>query len=242
MTQRQAVKYLGTYLWKRERFGAVFTLIFAIYMGSIISLDIDSTWKEDEFPRVLGGMVDWIYLTMFPIFGMVMNKTSIGMWRDDYYTKRTAHWRTMPIPIAAIVQARYLQTAVVLPIISVVFLLLQYVVAPNLRESISLMQWIENGLIWICYAFIINVLFVLWELGYSGKLYCLFYFGFMLMMSILVAILTWQRVHLFQEMLKLTQEGHAPVIIIGLAITVAAAFWIGNKVTINRIKKRSITF
>ncbi|MCD9020591.1 hypothetical protein [Cohnella silvisoli] len=242
MTQRQAVQYICVYLWKRERFGIIFTLLFAIYMGSVISLSIDGNLENKEVPEVLNGIIDWIYLTMFPVFGLVMNKSAFGMWRDDYYSKRMAHWRTMPIPVASIVQARFLQTIVILPVIGICFLFLQYMIAPNLRDAVSPVEWLENGLIWMCYSFIINAMYVLLELGYSGKRYVLGYSGYMGVTAIVTAILTWQGIHLFEEVLRATEEGHAFVFIIGLGILAVVASWLSYRATINRIRTRSITF
>jgi hypothetical protein len=242
MTERQAVKYFGAYLWKRERFGIIFTFLFAIYIGATISYSVNGIFGEEEVPRILYGVIDWIYLTMFPIFGLVMNKSAFAMWRDDYYSKRLAYWRTMPIPLASIVRARFLQSLITLPIVGVVFILLQYAIAPNLRESVSLAQWLENGGVWLAYAFIVNALYVWLELGFSGKKYVLGYLGFMGLTAILCAALTWQNINLFQQVLRLIEEGYGTALIVGLAVAALAATWIGHRATVRRIRRRSMTF
>lgn len=242
MTQRQAVKYIGAYIWKRERLGTVFTLLFALYMGGVISFSVDEIWGEEEVPRMFNGMIDWIYLTMFPIFGLVMNKSAFGMWRDDYYSKRLAHWRTMPIPVASIVLARFLQSSITLPIIGAVFLLLQYLIAPNLREAVSPLQWLENGIVWFIYAYAVNALYVWFELGFSGKRYVQFYIGFMALMAVVAGILAWQGIYLFQDVLWVIDEGYGAALIFGLGIVAIAASWVGYRATINRIRVRSMTF
>jgi hypothetical protein len=242
MTERQAVIYFGAYLWKRERLGIIFTFLFAIYIGATISFSVDGFFGKEEIPRTLYGLIDWIYLTMFPVFGLVMNKSAFGMWRDDYYSKRLAHWRTMPIPIASIVQARFLQSFITLPIVGVVFIFLQYAIAPHLREAVSLAQWLENGVVWLAYAFIVNALYVWLELGFSGKKYVLYYLGFMGLTAILSAVLTWQGIYLFQEALRLIEEGYGAALIVGLAVAAIAATWIGHRATVRRIRRRSMTF
>jgi hypothetical protein len=47
MTERQAVKYLGAYLWKRERLGIIFTFLFAIYIGATISFSVDGFFGKE---------------------------------------------------------------------------------------------------------------------------------------------------------------------------------------------------
>ncbi|RED64738.1 hypothetical protein [Cohnella lupini] len=243
MSHRQALKFLGSYIWKRERFGLIFTLIFAVYLGAIISLNLDGLYGGyDQEPRAVNGITDWLYLTMFPIFGLVMNKSAFGMWRDDYYSKRLAHWRTMPIPIRAIVQARLLQSMLTIPISGTIFLVLQYAMAPHFRDAVSPAQWLVHGLIWGIYALIGNAYYVWLELGFSAKKYVVLYFGYMALTSILSIVLAWQKIYLFQGILRLIADGYGGVMILGLAIIAGLATWGGYRATIRRIKSRSMTF
>ncbi len=241
MGQRQAVAYIGAYLWRRERFGMLFTLVFAIYLGVINSTAIDGVLGgEEDVPRALNGLIDWVTLAMYPIFGMVMNKPSWNMWRDDYYSKRIAQWRTMPIPVASIVGARMLQSAVMLPIIGGVYLLAQYLLSPTLRDYVTPMQWIENGLIWMCYALILIPFIILMELGFAGKQYSLAYFGLMLTVALISIILTWQGVYVFQSVLNLIKDGYGPVTLLGMTFVAAASVTIGHRLTVGRVRRRSL--
>ncbi|QJD86824.1 hypothetical protein [Cohnella herbarum] len=241
MTERKAVSYIGVYLWRRERFGMVFTLLFSVYLGFIISTTVDALLdSSEEVPKWLNVMADWIYLMMFPTFGMVMNKAAWGMWRDDFYSKRLAHWRSMPIPAASIVKARMLQSAIMLPVIGTVFMVLQYAVAPHLRESVSPLQWIENGIVWACYGLVLIAVYVWLELGFSGKWYCIYYFGIMFLMAVVSIVLTWQGIYLFQEVLGIILRGYGGVLIAGMAIAAGAALWLSHRMTINRIRARSM--
>jgi hypothetical protein len=241
MTERKAVSYIGAYLWRRERFGMVFTLLFAVYLSLIISTTVDSLLdSSDEVPKWLNVMVDWVYLMMFPIFGMVMSKSSWGMWKDDFYSKRLAHWRSMPIPAASIVKARMLQSAVMIPIIGTVYMGVQYAIAPHLRESVTLLQWVENGIVWACYALVIIGVFIWLELGFSGKWYCIYYFGIMFLVGVVSIVLTWQGIYLFQEALGVIRRGYGGVLIAGMAIVAGTALWFFHRLTINRIRARSM--
>ncbi|WP_256758784.1 hypothetical protein [Cohnella sp. WQ 127256] len=243
MTQGQAVRHIGAYMWKRERLGIFFTLLFALYIASVISFSINGVWAQDgePFPRFFYIVIDSMYLIMFPVFGLVMNKSAMGMWKGDSYSKRLAQWRVMPVPLKAIVQARFLQSAITLPIIGTLFLLLQYLLAPNLREMVSPLQWVESGIIWGCYAFAINIVFAWCELGFDGKRYVQFYLGFMIFMTIVSILLVWQGVFLFQGVLEIIKEGHGVFLIIGLMIVAAIVTWMGFRATISRIRARSMT-
>ncbi|BBI31512.1 hypothetical protein [Cohnella abietis] len=242
MTQRQALKYIGVYLWKRERLGFLFTFIFAIYLGSINSASINGSLGDEEIPKVLNALMDWLYLTMFPIFGLAMNKSILAMWRDDHYSKRLAQLRTMPIPLASIVQARFLQTAFTMPVIGTVFIITQYLLSPNLRDAVSPMQLLVVDIIWIAYSLIINALYIWFELGFKGKRYVQFYLGFMLFMAIICAILTLQGVYLVHEVLWIVLEGYSAVAIALLVIVAIVVIWMCYRATISRVRTRSMTF
>lgn len=241
MSERKAVAYIGAYLWRRERFGMVFTLLFAMYLGFIISTTVNALLNpNEEVPKWLNVMVDWIYLMMFPIFGLVMNKSAWGMWRDDFYSKRLAQWRSMPIPATSIVTARMLQSAVMMPVIGAVFMVLQYATASHLRESVTPLQWIENGFAWACYALVIIAVYVWLELGFSGKRYCLYYFGIMLFLAVVSVVLTWQGIYLFQEVLEIIRRGYGWALILGMAIVAGAVLRLCHRMTVNRIRARSM--
>jgi hypothetical protein len=240
MSKRQAVRFLGAYLWRRERWGFIITLLFALYMGAVLSLSIDEIVAGENVNRFFYGLVDWIYLTMLPVFGLAMNRSALGMWRKDVYSKRIAYWRTMPIPVAAIVLSRLLQSTIALSVIGVFFVALQYVLAPHLRAEFTLPQWLESGAIWLCYAFVINALYLLLELGYNGKKYVQWYFGYMGLSAIAVTLLNLWGANLFTKLLNLTDHGPYVVVLIGMALLALVVTWVGCRMTIVRIRSRSI--
>lgn len=207
-----------------------------------MSFSVNGLMSDEKIPEFLNGLVDWIYITMFPTFGMLMNKTAFAMWKGDVYSKRIAHWLTMPIPLSAIVQVRILQTVFMLPVIGLSFLLFQYILAPELRAEVSVLQWLGAGAIWICYAFVVNAFYTLLEFGFDGKRNVLFYMAFMVFTLVLSAVLTWQDVHLFQGVLRLAGSGQYALLIVMLAATAMIATWAGYRATLTRLKTRSLTF
>ncbi|MFC4601207.1 hypothetical protein [Cohnella hongkongensis] len=241
MNQRQAVAYIGAYLWRRERFGMLFTFLFAVYLGAINSTAVDGILDGDkQMPTALHGFLDFLNLTMYPIFGLVMNKSSWGMWRDDYYSKRLAQWRTMPVPVSAIVWARMLQSGVMMPIVAGIYLLLQYAISPQLRGYATPVQWLENGLIWLAYATIIVVLLIGFELGFTGKQYFLMYLGIMALAGVIVTVLTWQGINIFKTVLDLTRNGYGWALLLTLSCVAVFAVGLGHRLTVDKIRARSL--
>jgi len=241
MTERQAVRYIGTYLWRIERYGMIFTLLFAAYLGIVLGTAVDELVKPDEEHPAIGHiLVEWIYLSMFPIFGLVMNKFSWGLWKDDAYSRRLAHWRSMPIPVSSIVKARMLQSLVTAPIGAIIFMGIQYAIGPSLRDAVTPLEWIGNGAVWTCYAFAILAFIVWLELGFSGKIYCIYYFALMFLLAAISVTLNLLGIHLFMETLELVRQGYAWVLIAGMAAVAVASLAAFGRLTENRVRGRSL--
>lgn len=241
LSQTRAICFIASYMIRREWIGVVVTLVFALYVGGFLSLPIDDMLKEAEAPAVLIGTTDWIYLTMFPCFGMVMNKTVFAMWRDDFYTKRLAYFRTMPIPLSAIIQFRIIQSVIMLVLIGSVFLLLQYLLSPSLREAASLSQWFTAGLVWLFFSILVNAAYTYLELGFNGKRYAQMYLAMMLGLAIVVSLLTWQEIHLFLEVLQLAKSDFALGWVALFMLLAIAGAWLGYRLTLERVRRRSIS-
>ncbi|MFC5470212.1 ABC-2 transporter permease [Cohnella suwonensis] len=242
MSEKQGIRIVSLNLWRRERIGMMFTLIFALYIGGVISLSLNATIGGEEDAAAGSGLIDWIYVTMFPIFGTIMSKSAFGMWRDDHYSKRLAHWRTMPIPIEAIVKARFLQTLYVLPSVGAAFLLLQYGVSEKLREALSPLQLAEFWVVWLGYSVAANALLILWELCYSGKRYTIYYFLCMAASAVACAVIAWQGGFIFIGLLNEIGDGYGWAYMLGSAGLAIVGTWLGYRVTVRKIRKRSLTF
>jgi hypothetical protein len=242
LTQRQAVRHLGSYLLRREWIGILVTFLFALYTGGFSSFSVNALVGGEEIPRFMAGIVDWMYLMVLPVFGTIMNKTIFATWRDDVYSKRIAHWLTMPIPPSAIVQVRILQTAIMLPAISLVFFLFQYVLAPELRANVPVTNWLETSVIWMCYSFVISAVYGLAEFGYNGKLYVKVCLGHMLITAVISIVLTSMDVHLFQAVIDFSRNGNMAVLVGASVMLAVLATWFGYRATLARLRTRSLTF
>lgn len=241
MTQRHAVQALLIYLWRREWIGQIFTVLFAIYMGLMISQTVGGLVGRDaDVPVGLYGLVDWFYLTFVPVLGLPMSKAAWGTWRDDPFSVRLAQWRTMPIPLDAIVKSRMLQSALLLIVSNTVFILLQYVFSSGIRAVVTPGQWALVGLFWSLYAAAVLAMAIWAELGLSGKMYCFLYLGHMILTGVLSILLAWRQISVFEKVLETVKNGNGPVLIAGAAIAAGLAIWIGFRLTVRRIGMRSM--
>ncbi|TJY40801.1 hypothetical protein E5161_16820 [Cohnella pontilimi] len=241
MTGWKAVWTIARFGWKRDWIGVMITFLFAMYVGGSIAFNLQYLLTENEPLWAMNMLVDWLYLMTFPAFGCLMNRTSFAIWRDDVYTRRIAHWRTMPIPLASIVQARLLQSVFQLPLIGFPFLFLQYALSPGLQELVSPMQLAAVGVIWICYSVVVNTVLVWLELSTSGKRYVQGYLMFILLCVAAAVICRLADVQLFRETLKLIESGQygwLPV----FAVIAGACGYAGYRMTLRTMRNRPYVF
>ncbi|WP_123043209.1 hypothetical protein [Cohnella candidum] len=241
MSGWKAAWAMAMFGWRKEWLGMLFTFLFALYCGGMTGVSLNELLSDPAGSSGMFVMVDWMYLMVFPAFGLLMNRTAFKISRDDVYTKKIAHWRTMPIPLQTIVKARMLNALLMVPIIGLAFLLLQYGVSSALRDRMSLVGWLAAGFVWMCYAFAMNAVLIWLELGCSGKRYVWYYWGFVAACMIVSAILAFGGVHLVRETMIQIDAGHYYILPAGLAIA-AAALYAGYRLTLKRMRERSYVF
>ncbi len=242
MTYWKAVRLLTGQLWRREWLGMSATVVVALYMGSLLSLNLNAMFTDEKMPEGLRGFVDWIYLLLIPCLGMVMNRTIFTTWREDSYTKRLALYRAYPIPPSAVVGSRFTQFLLLVPINTAIAMTLEYAMSSDMRGAVSGVRWFEFAVIWACYSLIVNAAHVLLELGVSGKRYVqgyLVWYGFV---TASVVALTLAGIHPFMEVLKWTESEYAPAVVAVAVACAVLAIRAGYRAAVKRIANRSISF
>jgi len=236
----QAVRTVFVFEMKREWFGVVVTTLFALYFGIVFVFTVHPG-ANGEPAVFMSGMRDWVYLFSFPLFGCLMHRTVFHYWRHDPFTKRIAHFRTMPVPVAAIVGARYAQSLLMQFLAGGMFLAWQFIVSTDLQKLAGIGQWIAAGLVWIGYGMLVQTFYIYLELGCSGKTFVLYYAAYTAAMGAAGIALGLAHESLFLDVLRAVQR--YPVMCI-LAVWVAAALAarIGRRLTMERMRRRRYTF
>ena len=230
-------------MFRMEWLGMLATLGFAVYMGTMMSFIMGDLYGEEVSGR-LPYIVDWLYLVMMPILGSVMNRTVFGIWRSDGYTKRLALLRVYPIPIGVIVGARIVQSILLILVSTAVVLSLIYTLSPELRDAVSAGNWINFGILLICYSLISNLFFVWLEIGHSGRIYLLGYFAWLALVTIAVIASDLLGVddQAFAAALRWTESDVSAAIWPCGLILSSIAIWIGYRWIVGRVGTRSVTF
>jgi hypothetical protein len=237
MTSWKAAYAVTAFELRREWGGLVLTCLFSLYFGFIFTgLDIQSE-TSDGSARTMASLMNWVCLFGFPLFGSPMSRNSFHCWRDDPFTRRIAHWRTMPIPVPTIVRARYLQSIAIMIIFGGLFSALIYGFHDGIRDLAGPGEWIASTVVWIAYGLIVQIGYILLELGFNGKTYMKWHFAFTLGGFAVSALAGWYEVNVLIQLTRAVVDLPVPMVVGGLVL-LAAALWIGSRLTVSRMRSR----
>lgn len=162
--------YLAKHELIKDGWRSLYTLLFVGYL-----LLFTVPLLNDVIDGKDGGMSSWatdfIYLTILPILGFVMNQTMMRYWKENSYTKKMAQWRTLPISSRQIALGRIIQLAVVLFFAQLLYFILQFIFVRYMGADISAGHFALYALFWFGYSLTVSIGYVYWEVGHSGKMY-----------------------------------------------------------------------
>lgn len=201
----QGAWHIAKHELQRDKFGLVFTLLFCLYISILTTGVYDF---NGESLGVTTWALDLIFVITFPSLAFVMSRTTFRMWREDTISGKLAQWRALPIPLNHLTLGRLIQLVIVLTPVMIIFFTTQYVMMANMREAVSLAVYVEHGLFWYCYALGMAVMYVYWEVGFSGKYYSLFCYSVIPVLGVVIVILKLAGVSIVQGILNELQAGH----------------------------------
>lgn len=241
MSGWKAVRKLAGFQWRQEWYGFFFMLALGLYVGWMVSMLMGDAAEQNGVAMPMATAIDLLYLVMYPAFGQCMNRTSFRIMREDTYTRQIAHWRTLPIPLTAIIQARLLRCVLFVPGLGLLFTYLQYAFAPELRVLLGLGEWLAFAWLWVCYGLIMDALIVWLEMGTSGKAYMWTYWGIMAAYGLAVVITALNGVTLVGETIELIANGQYGWLL-AFTVLAAAALAASYRLTLRRMRRRPYYF
>ncbi len=183
--------YLAKHELAKDRWKSLFTLFFIGYL-LLFTVSLINDGFEGENGSFGNWSLDFIYLSILPVLGFVVNKTMMRSWKENSYTRKIAQWRTLPISSKQIALGRIIQFTIVLFAAQLVFFLLQFLIAREMGVDISTGNFVLYGISWFGYSLTMGIGYVYWETGHSGKTYFFFniiYLVLLLVISISLSLL-----------------------------------------------------
>lgn len=96
----------------------LWTLLFIAYLGFTMSFAVSVHWDERGN---LSPVADFIMLVLIPFLGFIYNRRAFKYLQEDSYTHMLAFFRTLPIPMNAVIMSRIQQALLAFVMNSVIF-------------------------------------------------------------------------------------------------------------------------
>jgi len=230
--------YLAKHELARDRWKSLFTLFFVGYTLLFTTLLVKDAFL-DENGQYANWSLDFIYLSVLPLLGFIVNKTMMRSWKENSYTRKMAQWRALPISSKQIALGRIIQLAIVLFAAQFVFFLVQFLVTRQMGLNISAGNFALYGLSWFGYSLTIGIGYVYWEIGHTGRSYFFFNIGYIVFLLVVSFCITFLDIgNIVAKSMQAIEDGSwwLPVITITASIITAI---VGGKRIENRLEKRT---
>ncbi|WP_029192686.1 hypothetical protein [Paenibacillus harenae] len=230
--------YLAKHELVKDRWKFLITLALVLYI-LLFSMPFFMDSLEGEQTGGITWASDFIYLSLLPCLGFVLNKTMAGYWKSDLYTKKLAQWRTMPISSKQIALGRLIQLTIVMIVGQLIFFSLQFLILSLDGADPSAGSFILYALFWFFYSLSIATAYVYWEVGHTGKMYFLISFVFIFIFLIIsVGMALLDNGNIVVGSLHAIENGNWWIVLAALAVC-AGALVIGMNRMEKRLDKRS---
>lgn len=229
--------FLAKHELKKERWKnlAMLALIGYVLLFTIPMFLSSMTAEQNES---FNWVTDFIYMSLLPCFGFVMNNTMMN-YKKDGYSKRLAYLRTLPVSPQQAALGRIIQLAILMLASQLLFFAAQYAFVYFSGIVIQGLDYILYALFWLGYSLTIAIFYVYWEIGYSGKVYFIACLAIaLLFIAITVSINLLGYGNLVISSLRAIEEGKWWIALITPAICFIS-LPLGYQVFVNRLLKRN---
>lgn len=146
----------------------LFNLYFSFFIGMALRRVLEQQPGEHEWGDYL--MQDILMLTSVSVMGFVMSKEYRNYWNSDTITKKLAYMRSLPIRIEELVLGRFQTLFVCLFAFAPILYIPLYFVA-GFGSHLSIVHYVEWAITWLGIGASIGGMYVVTEMGWSGKHY-----------------------------------------------------------------------
>ena len=225
--------YLAKHELAKDGWKSLFTLLFIGYL-LLFTVPLLNDALNGEKESLIGWAADFIYLTILPVLGFVVNQTMMRYWKENSYTRKMAYWRILPISSKQIALGRIIQLAIVLFAAQLVFFILQFLLVRNMGADISAGHFALYGLFWFGYSLTIAITYVYWEVGHNGKMYFFSNLAYMvILLAVSVSLAIFKLGNVVVTTLQAIVDGSWWLALAAIVVSAIAVF-----IGVNRIEKR----
>lgn len=158
----------------RQRYGAVFSLFYNVYMSGMIGAiynDMDKSPKSSTDWRIEGILLNLLMIIVVANMGFVFSKDYFSYFKNDTFTRKLRFWRSLPIDVMEIAVGRIQQMLIVCCVMAVPVFLPAYLISAPLREHLQPLNYVGFSLMWMMFGLFFGGLFLYCEYGTAGRKY-----------------------------------------------------------------------
>ncbi|WP_054957666.1 hypothetical protein [Paenibacillus dakarensis] len=183
-TVNQAMKIISKDI-KNDKMQVVWTIVFTLYMGVVLSFNINSMFQEAEY--VNNPFSDFLMLIFSPMMGYYISRRTFKYLNEDSFTQMLSYYRSIPVPMKSVIMSRALMGIIGFIVNGIIFFGITYAIAADLQASMDLAEYAVFGLTWIGIGILINGFYIYMEFTRSGKAY--FWLNILLFVIIALVII-----------------------------------------------------
>ncbi|MEK3833143.1 hypothetical protein [Paenibacillus sp. FSL M7-0896] len=145
----------------------LFSLLFMGYFAALSGMVIDDTLTGHD-KQLLS---DVLMVTMMLMLTITFSRRTMKYISEDSYTRMLAYMRALPVPVAAILCKRKLDTLLAVAMNSTLFFSLIYLLSPGIRAELPPASYLAFAFTWIGYSLIVAGMYIIIEFSVSGVMY-----------------------------------------------------------------------
>lgn len=229
----QIAKYELRLSWR----GYLITLLFLAYASFFAIVFLYGHLGERLISRTEWSL-DLLYSCMLPIMGFLMDQTTFRYRREDTYSRKLAEWQTMPISVGTVIAGRMTLLIFIMLVNWLIFFGLQYAVLEGIREMLDPAAFIVYALTWLGYAVFMASMLVFMEMGFSGRVYFIGCFVFVVIAGLLTLMIAFFKGNAVLYTLEAAAGRKWEMAVVSIAAAVMAVWGFGLLLN-RRIRLRS---
>jgi len=236
----QGAWYIAKSELRSDRWKILITFGFVLYV-LLFSIPLFMGEFEEQARSMSSWAADFLYLTLLPCLGFVFNRTMFSYLKNDYYSKKLASWRILPITTRQMALGRLQYLTLIMTASLLIFFTTQYIFISLNGFSINLIDYALYGLLWYCYSLTIATAYVYWEIGHTGKRYFwvnAIYLVFYLVFTVCLTFINSGSI--VTQSFHTIENGNWWIVIVALVVLVIALM-AGMRQIERRLDKRNYT-
>lgn len=154
--------------FKSDKLQVLWTLIFTLYMLLVTGFAINSQFEDLNY---ILPYIDFLLFFFSPMMGFWFSKRTFRYINEDSYTQMLYYYRTLPIPLTAVVLSRIITGLTALVFNGVIYFGGIYVISNHIKAVMDIPSYLAFAGVWLGIGLMVTGFYMYWEFMVNGKAY-----------------------------------------------------------------------